>query len=209
MQASKTKTNAGASSLHQQVQQALRGNLLRALSVSDHEDDAPSAMSQEELAARTGIARSTIIKFLSREGVVKANPDMRTLCRLAEALNVPPAFLLMTHDDWTRLGSALDGLPLYLQDEPARDIVGRGTKFRTPRENARIGLHLAGRFGLRVKAPSGDGSSPQVKAMGEQLHARQLQGIKAAAAMPPWGEIRCNPEILFVTCTQMGAATQL
>lgn len=205
MQPSRTKTNAGACSLHQQVQQALRGNLLRALSVSDQDEEIPAAMSQEELAARTGIARSTIIKFLSKDAVGKANPDMRTLCRLAEVLNVPPAFLLMTHEDWTRLGSALDGLSLYLQDEPARGIVGRGTKFRTPRENARIGLHLAGRFGLRSRAGVPEYGSEQVR----DLHARQLQGIKAAAAMPPWSEIRCDPEILFVTCTQMGAATHI
>lgn len=191
--------------MHQQVQQALRGNLLRALSVSDQDEEIPAAMSQEELAMRTGIARSTIIKFLSKDGVGKANPDMRTLCRLAEVLNVPPAFLLMTHEDWTRLGSALDGLSLYLQDEPARGIVGRGTKFRTPRENARIGLHLAGRFGLRGKAPTQEYGAEQVR----DLRARQLQGIKAAAAMPPWSEIRCDPEILFVTCTQMGAATHI
>lgn len=191
--------------MHQQVQQALRGNLLRALSVSDQDEEIPAAMSQEELAMRTGIARSTIIKFLSKDGVAKANPDMRTLCRLAEVLNVPPAFLLMTHEDWTRLGSALGGLSLYLQDEPARGIVGRGTKFRTPRENARIGLHLAGRFGLRGKAPTPEYGAEQVR----ELRARQLQGIKAAAAMPPWSEIRCDPEILFVTCTQMGAATHI
>lgn len=191
--------------MHQQVQQALRGNLLRALSVSDQDEEIPAAMSQEELAMRTGIARSTIIKFLSKDGVGKANPDMRTLCRLAEVLNVPPAFLLMTHEDWTRLGSALDGLSLYLQDEPARGIVGRGTKFRTPRENARIGLHLAGRFGLRGKGPTAEYGAEQVR----ELRARQLQGIKAAAAMPPWSEIRCDPEILFVTCTQMGAATHI
>lgn len=205
MQASRVKTSAGASQLHQQVQQALRGNLLRALAVSEHAQDAPAAMSQEELAARSGIARSTIIKFLSREGVQRANPDMRTLCRLAEVLNVPPAFLLMTHEDWTRLGSALQGLSLYLQDEPARAIVGRGTKFRTPRDNARIGVHLATRFGLRHRQAPADNALPEV----QQLHQRQLQGIKAAAAMPPWSEIRCDAEILFVTCTQMGAATQI
>lgn len=208
MQPSRDKTNVGASQLHQQVQQALRGNLLRALAVSDHEEETPAAMSQEELAARTGIARSTIIKFLSREGVNRANPDMRTLCRLAEVLNVPPAFLLMTKEDWTRLGSALHGLSLYLQDEPARAIVGRGTKFRTPRENARIGLNLASRFGLRTRKASADNAVPQLQEL-QELHQRQLQGIKAAAAMPPWSEIRCDPEILFVTCTQMGAATHI
>lgn len=206
MQPSRDKTNSGASSLHQQVQQALRGNLLRALSVSDHDEDAPAPMTQEELSARSGIARSTIIKFLSKDGALKANPDMRTLCRLAQVLNVPPAFLLMTHEDWTRLGSALSGLALYLQDEPARSIVGRDVKFRAPRDNARVGLRLAQRFGLRRRVPLED--QPEADDV-RHVHVRQLQGIKAATAMPPWAEIRCDPEILFVTCTQMGAATHI
>jgi transcriptional regulator with XRE-family HTH domain len=62
-----------------------------------------------ETKARTAISRSTLTKLVN-EKVGKANPDLDTLCRLAAMLNVPPAFLLMTKDDWTRLFRAIEGL---------------------------------------------------------------------------------------------------
>lgn len=56
-----------------------------------------SAMTHEELQQSTGIARSTLRRI--RESNSRRS-DLATLCRLASALGVSPALLLMRAQDW-------------------------------------------------------------------------------------------------------------
>jgi DNA-binding XRE family transcriptional regulator len=179
------------------TQAALADNLGRVKRVSRQTLDEPGSITQEALAERTGIARSTINKLLNNPE--QANPDLNTLCRLAKVLNIPPAFLLMTSDDWSRMTSALNGLAMYLQSDSA--IKGKIQRtleagVAKPPELADVGLQLAQAMGVMEYLVSADAQE------------RTEQGIKAAVCLPNWREIT-NPDMLYVICALMGAATNI
>lgn len=94
----------------------LSGQLAKNLQVSmsvagaTREDGSAGPLSTAELQRRTGIARSTYRAIVSPVKGRKPNPDLRTLCRLADELGIPVAFLLMLPKDWTALLKTLDGL---------------------------------------------------------------------------------------------------
>lgn len=66
----------------------------------------PSAITQQELMDTSGISRSTLTGQM-RGGDKEVNPKLEQITRVAEALGVPPAFLLMRPDDWTRLAQVV------------------------------------------------------------------------------------------------------
>jgi hypothetical protein len=75
-----------------------------------------------ETKARTAISRSTLTKLM---------------------LNVPPAFLLMTKDDWTRLFRAIEGL----QEATAGGYLKAQLEQVKQAEKVLIGLNLAKKMG--------------------------------------------------------------
>lgn len=104
--------------LLKRTKQTLAENLIAAMRVAGcvSDSDVTSPMSQVELSSKTKIARSTIAKLRNLRSDTIQNtcgspysPDLATLCRLAWALNIPPAFLLMSQEDWTRLLGAVSG----------------------------------------------------------------------------------------------------
>ncbi|WP_152594770.1 helix-turn-helix transcriptional regulator [Massilia sp. BSC265] len=66
-------------------------NAVRVARMDEHGE--PAKMTQHELANRSGVARSTIAKYVAHNArsTGEINPDLETICRLAKALNVPPA----------------------------------------------------------------------------------------------------------------------
>lgn len=102
------------------TRRALGENLLSVRQVAGTEqDEHVEGLSTTALHEKTGIARSTIQKLIDGENNKgPSNPDLETLCRLAWALNVPPAFLLMTADDWKRLIEAINTMQGTVQQSP-------------------------------------------------------------------------------------------
>lgn len=88
--------------------------LRRSMRVADEDDDgARDALSQTELAERAEMARSTLAKYFGgRADDLPANPSLEIICRLADAVGVPPALLLMRPQDWASMGS---GMLTFLQ----------------------------------------------------------------------------------------------
>ncbi|KVE06281.1 XRE family transcriptional regulator [Burkholderia vietnamiensis] len=76
----------------------------------------PGRVSSACVQRWTGIARSTLraLKRPSTGGRARANPDLATIGRLADALQVPPAFLLMRPQDWTVVALAVSEITDYL-----------------------------------------------------------------------------------------------
>jgi transcriptional regulator with XRE-family HTH domain len=80
-------------------------------------DENIEGISNTTLHKKTGIARDAIQKFIDGENTKGvSNPDLKTLCRLASELGIPPAFLLMSSDDWRRLLVAINTLHSVRQD---------------------------------------------------------------------------------------------
>ena len=78
----------------------------------------------------TGIARSTLRALKNTSAKSEPNPDFRTLCRLADFLGIPVAFLLMRPKDWDTMRLAIDGLrdPLRAADRLVGDRNFGGTE---------------------------------------------------------------------------------
>ncbi len=77
---------------------------------TERDPDAPGPFSSVQMQRDTGIARSTLRALKTPA----ANPDLDTLDRLAGALGVPPAFLLMRPQDWSLLANAVSNSDYYL-----------------------------------------------------------------------------------------------
>jgi hypothetical protein len=86
------------------------------------------------------VARSTIAKYVATraDDSVLTKPDLKTLCRSAHALNVPPAPLLMRPKDWRRLAQAATFLNQAVLDPQVQAIssavadTGSGRPHRVP-----------------------------------------------------------------------------
>lgn len=69
------------------------------------EEGERAIVSQEQLAKGAGMARSSLTKLLKQGD--EANPTLKSICQIADALGVPPAFLLMRDRDWKVLAAAV------------------------------------------------------------------------------------------------------
>ena len=98
----------GAESIGSQLTMNLAASMRVAGAARD--DGKAGSLSSSELQRRTGIARSTYRAIKSPVEGHEPNPDLRTLSRLADELDIPVAFLLMRPKDWEALLRTLDGL---------------------------------------------------------------------------------------------------
>jgi transcriptional regulator with XRE-family HTH domain len=76
-------------------------------------DGKPHKLRQIDVMRRTGMSRTTLKPLLDTTDSSQRNPDLSTLQKLAEAMGVPVAFLLMTPDDWRGLIKAIGTLADY------------------------------------------------------------------------------------------------
>lgn len=116
---------------------ALGSNMDKALEVAATEkDEDVKRMSLTALQNKSTIHRTTLSNFADNKN---PNPDLKTICKLAHALNVPPAFLLMTHDDWRQLISAINIMQNTVQ---ADSKLSSYVKASIKSEKATAGLKL-------------------------------------------------------------------
>ena len=189
-------------------------SILRAMQVSSTDENGePKKMTQQELANKSGIGRSTIAKYnaLSNDESMVANPDLATICQLAAALNVSPAFLLMTPTDWSHLAQAA----MYFSDAMMDDkFVAMANSMAqssvaNTRTTALVGLNLAVKFKLyKDQVPDPEiASSFATRIAAKNRHTRS--GILAMSALPPLGELKKGHIApLLSLCAIMGAHLQ-
>jgi hypothetical protein len=78
----------------------------------DSRNGEPTRKTQVSLSEHANVKRSTLSTYMTpADSTHGRNPGLDKLCRLAEALGLPPALLLMTSDDWSRL---LAGVQTYI-----------------------------------------------------------------------------------------------
>lgn len=76
-------------------------------------DGKPHKLRQADVIRRTGMSRSTLRPLLDTSDPSTRNPDLATLHKLAQAIGVPLAFVLMTPADWRVLIKAIGSIPLH------------------------------------------------------------------------------------------------
>lgn len=103
-------------SLHLTPGQILAANLTAALKVAGPQDEygRPRRLKSTQLQRETGIARSTLRSLKNWTTTYEPNPDLRTLCRIADELRVPVAFLLMGPSQWQALMRAIEDMAQML-----------------------------------------------------------------------------------------------
>lgn len=70
----------------------------------------PNKLRQIDVMRLTGMSRTTLRPLLDTTAPSRRNPDLATLNKLAEAIGVPLAFLLMTPTDWRVLIKAIGAI---------------------------------------------------------------------------------------------------
>lgn len=195
---------------------SFRQALNRALRVSDEaEDGSPKRMTQVELVKRTGMARSTLAKYLSDapDDDDPINPDLKMLCRLADALNVPPAFLIMRPEDWKRLAHAAANLGKVSRNgATSAKAEGRPSRYASAAEQSVAGYHAAKEMGI---APSNlnievtqEGDAELVRDV-EARQARTRRSIRTTCALPPLNRLSGEYHLsLLYLCANVGANTK-
>lgn len=225
MTAPSENTAPEADRLFQQTQDVLRSNLLRVLPVSETKDGKPTKLSSSRLSQQTRIARSTIVKLLTprkvhsdekeSEFAGQSNPDLRTLCRLAQVLNLPPAFLLMGEDDWRRLLSAIGGLPSVMNAVALDSLQASLEQAKSPVGRVELALQILKECGCLPRPPLLEkhkvAESSELWLHGwEESQSQQHQAIRAATALPSYGSLPpAEVGLLFVLSALLGAATNM
>lgn len=113
----------GHTNLYGEVQEAFVNNLAKALRVAGglSESGEIKHLQKSELAHLSGLSKGTVTKLTTTTECEEAKPDLETMCKLAYALNVSPAFLLMTERDWSFLLQAVGTLEMFANPEGERE----------------------------------------------------------------------------------------
>jgi hypothetical protein len=109
----------------------LANNLRTALRVAGpkNKDGSPGPLHAVTLQQSTRIARSTLRGLKAAKEPAAFNADLRTLVRLAQALSIPLALLLMKPGDWQALARAVSDVPAFMAT--ARSMLSTGSTLST------------------------------------------------------------------------------
>lgn len=199
----KTRTPRGRTGLTARTGQALAENLKTLLEVGgDANQTGPLPVAR--LHAETGIAKSTLFKLCGDQSARElGNPDLETLCRLADTLRVPPALLLMSRDDWRALIGALAGLNIAVSSPLMEEL----TQKTEPSEMAGVGLKLARSLTLYPEpVPKlADSDSPAYRALEHETARRNELRRRAILSTTALLQDQARSGEALKICTAIGA----
>ena len=202
--------------LLQSVREGLAENLRRGLRVggqdseqgsSNQTQQEPMDFKQEAFAKACGKSRATI------SSVLAGNPDLSTLCALAATLNISPAFLLMTKDDWSRIIQSVSTL-IGVSKSDNNELQGKLMKlFEGYKDGsdpivsqANLGFDVANQLGLyEAEAEVGNNDDKEAKKSIEHASAIIAQDLKekkrsfyvAAAMANPENKMAFQVAVIF------------
>lgn len=186
-------------------------NINRVMLVSGESDDGgPKKLTQQKLASRSGVGRSTIAKYntMKDDSKLLVNPDLETICRLADAVNVSPAFLLMNAEDWSRMVQAAVYLCTSTSNGKVNQIAEEisDSSGKNAIAMSLVGLNLATIFGVYKNTPQ---STMDKTLLGSEIKERNAEvraGILATSALPPLAQLNKSFKApLLSLCAIMGA----
>ncbi|RYE73554.1 MAG: XRE family transcriptional regulator [Oxalobacteraceae bacterium] len=172
----------------------------------------PTKMTQEELAKASGIARSTLAlhKELEADKGRAPNPTLEKICKIAETLNVPPAFLLMRGEDWTRLAQAVEYYATLKESKKIYPFLSKiaNSSHISPTDQATMAFNLAKLLEIDGRPSKELLNSLDGKARNEvdaEATSRKLS-IYAASSLPPINYMKADEKIAaFIVSVIFGA----
>lgn len=175
---------------------------------NEDEDGLPDALSQTELAERAAMGRSTLAKYLGgRSDEAPANPDLDIICRLAHAVGVPPAILLMRPQDWASLGSGMLTFLQAMTDPKFRELAAelQALDSTTSQRVAQAAL----RVGSVLKTVQDHNDSRVSKELRDFRRASKLSIATTAASIPFRidGVATSHLPALLTICSILGITT--
>jgi transcriptional regulator with XRE-family HTH domain len=176
---------------YESVQETFVFNVIRALRVAGGVSETGEVLHLQKgaLASRSGLSKGTVTKITSSDPR-EAKPDLETICKLAYALNISPAFLLMTSQDWELLLQAFGTMQMFSnsdgeQEQALIDLLERSSTSPDVSTSVRTGLEFMGR--LQGEDYSSDRNNRQqigilaMTAMAQAAVRRQSRGKKVQA----------------------------
>lgn len=184
--------------------EAIAQNLTAVLEVAGGDAHQSRALPVAQLHAETGISKSTLFKLAGQKSAREyGNPDLETLCRLAEALKIPPGLLLMSKDDWSALLGALAGLSMAVKSPQLRALTGKTSRVGM----AEVGLRLA--EGLTLYPESvpklADSDSPEYRALEREAADRNERTRRAILSTTALMQDQARNQKTLEFCTAIGA----
>lgn len=155
------------------TRKALSENLFSACQVADSKNENNiTSFSEVALSKESGIARSTIQKVLKGNKNKKPyNPDLETISRLAATFNIPPAFLLMSSEDWKRLIFAINDMQNIVQTDR---ILCQSIQLDIETNKVNAGLSLIKKLGTypnKIKLEADENlSESALKELTDEIH---------------------------------------
>ncbi|MEM5434708.1 helix-turn-helix transcriptional regulator [Paraburkholderia diazotrophica] len=156
----------------------------------------PLKMTQVQLAERAGIPRATLCNYLSCRRAVKdvsGTPTLRDVVGIAHALNVPPAFLLLTEDDWIRLDQAIGTVFQAVEWSQLQHRLPNISK--QLRKGGTFASDLAMEMAPVIKGEYTAVPDAQSSSKTESKHRLLTQGLINAAMVPRYARFEPNEQI--------------
>lgn len=184
--------------LYGEVQESFVANLIRARRVAggvDADSGELQQMQKGKLASVSDLSSGTVTKLTSSADTEDVKPDLETICKLGHALNISPAFLLMTSRDWSLLLQAFTTIqdltdPKGEHVKPLIEILEESAKNQNVNDSVKAGL----RFMENMRGESYSTTD----------RARQQIGILAMTAIAQ-GSVKRQGSALKMYATALGA----
>jgi transcriptional regulator with XRE-family HTH domain len=200
---------AEESRLFEAVSRSFADAVRRAMRVAgEGEEGGLGSLTQTDLAAQADMGRSTLAKYLGTgpEDPVP-NPTLDVVCRLADALGVPPAFLLMRPKDWASLAT---GTLTFLQALPARQFGERISELQAMKTTNSLEVaNKAIELGLLLNTVEDDQDKNLPTEVREFRHAAKVSTAAIAASIPFRydGVSKEHLPVLLTLCGIVGTTT--
>lgn len=193
----------------QNIGRVLAINLTNVLNVAGSigEDGKPKRIRSTDLQRATGIARSTLRSLLKDAGR-EANPDLKTLCKIADEVGIPVGFLLIAPQQWATLMQAIFDMPTMLT---AADALEKKRRIHEPLDAEKV-LNYAGVH--PIPPPRGEAQSGNSTRLDELKlkNAQTTRGAAIVAALLQSGaetpETRKQLTALAASLANRGVATE-
>jgi transcriptional regulator with XRE-family HTH domain len=150
-------------------------NLTNVLSVAGSigEDGKPKRIRPTDLQRATGIARSTLRPLLKDAGR-EANPDLKTLCKIADEVGIPVGFLLIAPQQWATLMQAISDMPTMLA---AADALETKRRIHEPLDAEKVLNHAGVHPIMPPRGEAQGGTSARL----DDLKLKNAQTTRSAA----------------------------